>query len=269
MLDEFKDFWSRYKPYDLHPDDKAYINNSNITSKIQKNPDKYLLHLEISFLNKTFSNNLKDEKNNKIFQEDYNPYAIHTNMFCKSFLGDIENAKIILLYGNPGLELGDYHDEHENQDYITGLNEDYIFKSKGFLPMRDISKNTGGYIYWKEGNRFKGIINSFAIKKNITIEESYNFIVKNICILQSIGYHSPKTPTFKPSDLPSSLMTKRLLHEYILPKARNNKLIIFSWRQSNFWGLEQQSNVIKRKTNAAISPYFTDYEASSIVDFLI
>ena len=269
MIEEFKDFWSRYTPYKLHPDDKESIFNSRKAHKILENPEMFFINKDVSLLNKTFLNDLKNPEHNKIFQESINPNAIHTNMYCKTFIGDIENAKVIILYGNPGLELGDYQDEHEDKKFIHESNNDINFNSNGFLYLSDIAKETGGYNYWKNGNRFLKIIDGYAKEKSLSHKDSFNFVKKNICLLESIGYHSPKTPHLKPSDFPSSLITKNLVHNYLLPKARNNELIIFSWRQSNFWGLESEPNVVIRNANAAISSYFTEYEHQSITNFLI
>ena len=269
MIEEFKDFWSRYTPYKLHPDDKESIFNSRKAHKILENPEMFFINKDVSLLNKTFLNDLKNPEHNKIFQESINPNAIHTNMYCKTFIGDIENAKVIILYGNPGLELGDYQDEHEDKKFIHESNNDINFNSNGFLYLSDIAKETGGYNYWKNGNRFLKIIDGYAIYKAGLLNQYFISLKKIFKNIQENVDQAPKTPHLKPSDFPSSLITKNLVHNYLLPKARNNELIIFSWRQSNFWGLESEPNVVIRNANAAISSYFTEYEHQSITNFLI
>ena len=96
-----------------------------------------------------------------------------------------------------------------------------------------------------------------------------NLLSKNICLIESIGYHSTKTPLLKPHDFSSSLITKELVHKYFLPKARKGELIIFSWRQSSFWDLEPEPNVVIRNPNAAINSHFTNEENKAILNFLI
>ena len=93
MIDEFKDFWSRYKPYQLHPDDESAIYNSRKANKILENPELFFIKKDILSLNKTFLNDLKNPENNKIFQKSINPNAIHTNMYCRTFIGDIEKFR--------------------------------------------------------------------------------------------------------------------------------------------------------------------------------
>lgn len=269
MIKKFKDFWSRYIPYELHPDDYESIYNSNKAYQIIDNPNKFLIDIDIGTLNNDFLRDLKNNRLNESFQRTFNPRAIHTNLYCKTFIGNIENAKVIILYGNPGLKLGDYRDEHEDEDYINELDSDLNFTSNGFLCLREVAKETGGYNYWNNGNRFKKIIQEYSDKKGVSYSDSHSFIAKNICLLESIGYHSTKTPILKPTDFASSIITKELVHNYFLPKARNGEVIIFSWRQSNFWGLEPESNVIIRNPNAAINSYLTDDENRAIINFLL
>lgn len=262
MLNEFKDFWKEYLPYQLHPKDYESLSYDD------KNDMKKIIHFDINQLIKKFNNKLKLDENNKKFESLYDLKAIHSNMFCKSFIGNVENSKIIILYGNPGLKLGDYKDEHFDTPYIDQLKKDFTFSSNSFVCLEKVAKNTGGYNYWKRGKRFSGIIKDFAKIKNYSYKESFNIIKNNICILQSIGYHSTKTPYLRPSDLPTSIMNKRLVHEYFLPKANKGEIIIFSWRQSNFWNLEESENVIIRNVNSAINSYLSEFEKSKIVNFL-
>ena len=268
MIEEFKDFWSRYIPYQLHPEDKKSLYNSNKAQIISENPDKFLINIDIDYLNSTYSKDLKNNSHNDLFQRTINPNAIHTNLYSKTFIGDIENARIIILYGNPGLKLGDYMDEHEDNAFINELNNDLSFSSNGFLFLRDVARKTGGFNYWKNGNRFKKIIHGYSKAKGISISEANSFLTKNICLIESIGYHSTKTPLLKPHDFSSSLITKELVHKYFLPKARKGELIIFSWRQSSFWDLEPEPNVVIRNPNAAINSHFTNEENKAILNFL-
>jgi len=269
MIEKFKNFWSRYQPYKLHPDDSEYLYSSKNAQRIWNNPEKFLVDIDINSLNSDFNYDLKNDIHNEAFQKSFNPKAIHTNLYCKTFIGNIEKAKIIILYGNPGLKLGDYRDEHEDKDFINELDSDLNFTSNGFLFLREVAKETGGYNYWNNGNRLSTIIGNYASEKQISYSESLSFIMKNICLLESIGYHSTKTPYLKPTDFASSIITRELVHNYFLPKARNGEVIIFSWRQSNFWGLEPELNVIVRNANKARNSYLTYDENRAILNFLL
>ena len=58
MLNEYKEFWKKYTPYQLHPDDEKEIGSN----------DKKLVNIDINFFNQKYSNNLKNKENNQDFQ---------------------------------------------------------------------------------------------------------------------------------------------------------------------------------------------------------
>jgi hypothetical protein len=61
-------------------------------------------------------------------------------------------------------------------------------------------------------------------------------------------------------------MNKRLVHEYLLPKAQDGKVLIFSWRQSGFWDLAKFKcdNILVRNANKAINNHFLEDELYKI-----
>jgi len=263
MIQKYKDFWKQYSPYNLHPKDADIISQFSGT-------DELVVDLSLHMLEEKYDD-FKNGNNNIKFLKDINLNAIHSNMYCKSFIGNPETAKLVILYGNPGLDLGDYKDEHLDKEYIGVLNKELNFNSSGFLYLDESSKRTGGFDYWSNQGRFKRLIDGLSKKKLCSIEEAKEQLKNSLCLLQSIGYHSPKKPNIKPEDLPSSLITRELVHSYLLPKAKKGEIFIFSWRESNFWGLEEDTNVMIRDSNKAINGRFlrNPYdEAERILEFL-
>ena len=63
-------------------------------------------------------------------------------------------------------------------------------------------------------------------------------------------------------------MNKRLVHEYLLPKAHRGEIFIFSWRQSSFWNLTKSKNVLLRDKKTARNSYFSSNETNEIKGFL-
>ena len=114
-----------------------------------------------------------------VIKMNINPNAIHSNMYCKSFIGNPETAKVIILYGNPGLELGDYQDEHKDKEYIKILNNDLRFHSDGFLFLNDLSKRTGGYNYWSNEGRLNTVIEGLSLKKGFSKEKAIEYAENN------------------------------------------------------------------------------------------
>ena len=124
MITEIKEFWSRYTPYKLHPDDEVYL----CTNKL-----KYCLELPIEELRNKYGSDLKSNKVKESFVNNkFNRNKIVPSIYAIPFLGDIENAKIYILMGNPGFDTGDYVDEIENENYINLLNDNLDINSKIF-----------------------------------------------------------------------------------------------------------------------------------------
>ena len=145
MIQKYKDFWKQYSPYKLHPKDADIISQFSGT-------DELVVDLSLHMLEEKYDD-FKNGNNNIQFLKDINLNAIHSNMYCKSFIGNPETAKLVILYGNPGLDLGDYKDEHLDKEYIGVLNKELNFnlqqltKLKEGLGPKDVpqGENTKGY----------------------------------------------------------------------------------------------------------------------------
>lgn len=269
MIQEYKDFWKQYRPYKLHPADRTEIsplpNFENLVEEvcIDKIKRQY--------------RDLDDPKNNNRFTASINPNAIHSNMYCKSFTGNPETAKLFILSRNPSLSLSDYKDEHLNKAYREALNAQYKFKAKGLLYLDDEFENTCGSRYWNRNGRLRKIIDGVAKKKSRSPSRVQEQLQSLICLMHAIGYHSSGPPEVDPEALPSSRITKKLVHSYLLPKAKNNEVFIFCWRAASFWDLgkhvdKTDKSVMFRDKEHLRNTYFLKrpyFEAERIVDFLL
>lgn len=253
MIDEYKEFWGGYRPYRLHPRDAEACGEFLYERKC---------FARMEFVDSgEFARKLKREL-------EENPGAIHTNMYCKPFVGDLENAKVVFLSGNPGLnEASDYYDEHQNEAFMAALDENLAFRSKEFFPLGAFAEGTSTGEYW--GKACKGLINALVEGTGLKFVHVQQMLARDVCVLQSVGYHSKESPRVKPGQLPSSEMTRRLVHEYFLPKARKGEVVILAWRQVNFWGLEDEENVLVRPRGRAIVPHLLGDEVGKIVKFFL
>jgi hypothetical protein len=87
------------------------------------------------------------------------------------------------------------------------LNKELNFWSSGFLYLDEPSRRTGGFNYWSNQGRFKRVIDGLFENKGGSIEEAKEKLKNSLCLLQSVGCHSPKLPNIKPDILPSSIIT--------------------------------------------------------------
>lgn len=265
-LERFKNFWARYKPYVLHPDDEKSLNKYQIKNWFE--------HNTLNELRECYGKDLKnaDEQFLEVMEKKHPEIKhwklAHTNLFAIPFIGDLEHAKIYILYGNPGFDIGAYSDEHENAHHIAELKRNLNFESKTFFYIEDAYKETGGYKYWKNKKRLgTGILDALSESTSFDQDKSFEIICRSVCLIESVAYHSRKTPYVKPEHLESSKQAKQLVHEFLLPKARRDEIFIFVWRQAQFWNLEEEENILIRRGNPVGSTIQKE-ERKRIVKFL-
>lgn len=273
MIQEYKDFWSKYEPYKLHPTDDEALSKLSIEQR-----NKLVTNLSPQVLKKKYID-LDDLEKNKEFHNDLevSRRAIHSNMYCKPFTGNPETAKVFFLYGNPGLDLRDYKNEHYDTEFRERLDNELRFNSTGFLYLNESFKRTNSFDYWNSNGRLTTLIYELSRRKPCSLEDARVILSESLCLLQSIGYHSRNTPYKKLETIPSSIFQRELVHNYLLPKALRKEIFIFSWRATRFWGLESfanqdEPNIMIRDSNKARIGSFlrkTHFEADRIVKFLL
>ena len=94
-----------------------------------------------------------------------------------------------------------------------------LIKKLDIIPIEVVVRNIAtGSLVQRLGIKEGKVLNRPIIEFYLKNDKLTNEIKKSICLLESIGYHSTRTPYFKPQELPSSRMNKRLVHKYLLPK---------------------------------------------------
>lgn len=260
MIEELKNFWANYKPYKLHPEDESYLG---------QNKKKYCLEISIEELRARYGNDLKSNNTReKFINEKQNKNKILNNLFVVPFFGDVENAKIYILMGNPGFHTGDYVDETENKKYIELLKNNLSINSKTFICLRDEAINTGGFEYWSNNGRIPKISKFLSNLNTQSSLKNYEFVKDSICVVESIAYHSCNKPSNELYNLPSSKLTKRLVNEYIQQRVDENKAMCFVWRSVNFWNMNFHKNLLIRDPSQAQLSVFKNNEAEIMAKFL-
>ena len=260
MIEELKKFWSKYFPYKLHPDDENYLGNLR---------NKYCLDISIENLRKKYGTDLKSDLTREKFVNDKgNKNKILTNLRAGPFFGDITNAKIYILMGNPGFHTGDFMDEIEDENNIDLLNANLKLELKTFGCLHDKAIKTGGYRYWSNNGRIPKISKILtSINKQSSIK-NYQLVKDSICIVESIAYHSCNKPNDELYNLPSSKLTKRLVNNYIQERVNNDKAMCFVWRSAAFWNMNFHKNLLIRDPKQAQLAFFKNNEAEAMAKFL-
>ena len=260
MILELKNFWKNYNSYKLHPEDENYLGQNKL---------KYCLEISIEELRAKYGSDLKsDNTREKFINDKQNRNKILNNLFVVPFFGDVENAKIYILMGNPGFHTGDYIDEIEDKKYIELLKENLKLNSNTFTCLKDEAFNTGGFRYWSNRGRIPKISKFLTSLNNQSSLKNYEFVKKSICVVESIAYHSCNKPNDELYNLPSSKLTKRLVNEYIQQRVDDNKAMCFVWRSVKFWNMKSHNNLLVRDPKQAQLAVFKNNEAEVMAKFL-
>lgn len=260
MISELKNFWSKYNPYQLHPEDEIFLG---------QNKQKYCLEISIEEIRKKYGRDLKSNKTRENFINDKNnKNKILNNLLVVPFFGDVENAKIYILMGNPGFHTGDYIDEVEDKNYIKLVKDNLRLELKTFKCLHDKAINTGGYKYWSNKGRISKISNYLTKLNNQSYSKNFEYVKKSVCVVESIAYHSCNKPSDELYNLPSSKYNKRLVNEHIQQRVNNNKAMCFVWRSVSFWNMQNHKNLLIRQPSQAQLSVFMNKEAEIMAQFL-
>ena len=117
----------------------------------------------------------------------YKKHKILTNLLVVPFFGDVENAKIYILMGNPGFNPGAYIDEVEDENYISLVNQNLKLELKTFKPLHEKAIKTEGYDYWSHKGRIPKITKLLTELNKKDYSQNYEFVKNSICVIESIA----------------------------------------------------------------------------------
>lgn len=141
-------------------------------------------------------------------------FKIVTNTLPEPYIGNLDDAKIILLNLNPG------HDEnvtiwHGREDFIQENRKNLLFQSNPpFYLLNHRFENSGGFKWWKQ--KLKELLDIFGIEK----------VAKDVMCIEYFPYPSKKYK--RAQILPSQLYSFHIVEEAI---RLNKKIIIMRSRK--------------------------------------
>lgn len=124
-----------------------------------------------------------NEKTKKAAKEKY---KLRLNVYPQHFVGDIDNAKIIILSLNPGYST-EYYDAYKNStNYEQIIKKNLEMEWPSFHAFELANESDLGY--W--GNKMKCWVEGYDKKDNEEIIESLKKITENIALAEFFPYHS-------------------------------------------------------------------------------
>lgn len=132
-----------------------------------------------------------DDANEETKKEAKEKYKLRLNVYPQHFVGDIDNAEIIILSLNPGYST-EYYDAYKNSTNKNGTKYEQTIKEnlemeKPFFHAFELA-NESDLGYW--GNKMKCWVEEYDKKDNKTIIESLKKITENIALAEFFPYHS-------------------------------------------------------------------------------
>ena len=132
-----------------------------------------------------------DDANEETKKEAKEKYKLRLNVYPQHFVGDIDNAEIIILSLNPGYST-EYYDAYKNSTNKNGTNYEQIIKEnlemkQPFFHAFELA-NESDLGYW--GNKMKCWVEGYDKKDNEELIESLKKITEDIALAEFFPYHS-------------------------------------------------------------------------------
>lgn len=240
------EFWSLCAHRGFHPEDEPHIPPGQIIDWTTRDADARWDEL----------------KADKTLQ-----HKVHRNLFPIPYMGNLESARVFILYGNPSLGKHSYEYEDSNE-YVVRLHQENLHgTSKTFMDLDPQLLKLGGGKFWLR--RFKHLAKDIADKKQIDRADAYSLIARRVAVLEACAYRSRRSLGEWAEELPSSKMIREYVHQVLVPRAKSGEILIFVWRCAAFWKVESATDhLITRPTRMAQLTYLLEQERTRILRML-
>ena len=228
----------------------------NTTSEIYNGEEIIVATADLKYIKKLLNSKkyppvdkVDDDANEKTKKAAKEKYKLRLNVYPQHFVGDIDNAKIIILSLNPGYST-EYYDAYKNITNKNGTNYEQIIKEN--LEMKRPSfhafelANESDLGYW--GNKMKCWVEGYDKKDNEELIESLKKITEDIALAEFFPYHSisyndmydklgKSTSSNSNRKIKDYLPTQKFLFEKIKKRIddKNDEVIIILTRSFAKW----------------------------------
>lgn len=170
----------------------------NTTSEIYNGEEIIVATADLKYIKKLLNSKkyppvdkVDDDAKGKTKKAAKEKYKLRLNVYPQHFVGDIDNAKIIILSLNPGYS-AEYYDAYKNITNKNGTNYEQIIKEnlemkQPFFHAFELA-NESDLGYW--GNKMKCWVEGYDKKDNEELIESLKKITEDIALAEFFPYHS-------------------------------------------------------------------------------
>lgn len=174
------------------------------------------------------------------------PTQFHTGLLPMPYSGDIARAQIYILALNPGFTPRDYYaesmDRSLRQERTCQLKQQNFDDKFPWSPLNP--EHLWSSDYWSR--RFRDMAVALAEQRNISFSTAISRISRKIAVLEFVPYHSKSfgVPSRVLEQLRSPQLMFSFVHDYVVPKAKQDRAIIIVTRQVKRWNLPKHKNII-------------------------
>lgn len=170
----------------------------NTTSEIYNGEEIIVATADLKYIKKLLNSKkyppvdkVDDDAKGKTKKAAKEKYKLRLNVYPQHFVGDIDNAKIIILSLNPGYST-EYYDAYKNITNKNGTNYEQIIKEnlemkQPFFHAFELA-NESDLGYWR--NKMKCWVEGYDKKDNEELIESLKKITEDIALAEFFPYHS-------------------------------------------------------------------------------
>jgi hypothetical protein len=244
----FIEFWSTHTTTGLHRADAEFINLGD--------------HV-------TWASSDEALQNEGLLTAPKNSFhrKLHLGLFPQPFVGNIREASVYILFGNPGLSVQDYADELDTPKYRAQCIANLAGELKQFGPLHENALNTGAYKYWS--STFRRLIKETGESLGLSFEEARDWVLSQVATIEAGAYHSPKFPVGVFENLPSTSAAKTFVTDYVLPRVDQQRCVVFVWRQARLWALPVRPGIKVRDPRKANGRYLLKEERRFMAEKLV
>jgi hypothetical protein len=176
---------------------------------------------------------------------------LHAGLLPVPYSGNITDAQIYILALNPGFGPQDYYAESYDvafkRERVRQLHQERLDTK---FPLCDLNPKfcwTSGWKYW--ANRLNDIVSFLSHQKNIRWSEALQALSQRTACLEYVPYHSKnfRLPRSIVKKMRSPELMRAFVHNYVVPRAREDRAIIVVTRHVDVWDLPKHRNIVVYK----------------------
>ena len=231
MSNQLIDFWASYAP-EAYP--FAHPEDLQLLRKYGRITDNQYLDFE-AYISGTRFGSVNDE-------------GLHLSLLPVPYVGNLQNAEIIILLLNPGFEHSDYWAEAKilafRKRLEMNLKQEFVGCAYPFLYLDPEFCWHSGFRWWER--KLRAVIQVIAAERfGGNYRDPIHDLSNRMACVELFPYHSASFADHRLiTRLPSVQEARAFVRESLVKDAADGTRLLIVTRQRQTWGIEEQKNVV-------------------------